>query len=111
MAVGVPRVCGLAAPTTTMGRPNDDQDRRMTPPAASRRWLWRALVSALAGSGITAASLGPVSSGLAAEGTTGTGEGTVTTTTPGEEASEATKTEATTTTTTPTSSAPAPSST
>jgi membrane-bound lytic murein transglycosylase B len=83
----------------------------MTPPAASRRWLWRALVSALAGSGITAASLGPVSSGLAAEGTTGTGEGTVTTTTPGEETIGATKTEATTTTTTPTSSAPAPSST
>ena len=84
----------------------------MTPPAASRRWLWRALVSALAGSGITAASLGPISAGaLASEGTPGTGEGTVTTTTPAE---EATKTEATTTettTSTPTTSTPAPSST
>ena len=44
----------------------------MTPPAGSRRWVWRALVSALAGGGITAAGLGPISGGaLAAEGTTG----------------------------------------
>jgi membrane-bound lytic murein transglycosylase B len=81
----------------------------MTPPATSRRWLWRVLVSALAGSGITAASLGPISAGaLAGEG----GEGTVTTTTPSEEATKTvpTKTE-TTTTTTPTTSATAPSST
>jgi soluble lytic murein transglycosylase-like protein len=85
----------------------------MMPPPASRRWLWRALVSALAGSGITAASLGPVSAGtLAAEGTTGTGEGTVTTTTPAAETTTAETTkEATTTTTTPTTSTPAPSST
>jgi soluble lytic murein transglycosylase-like protein len=84
----------------------------MTPSAASRSRLWRALVSALAGSGITAASLGPVSGALAAEATTGSGEGTVTTTTPADETktTEATK-ETTTTTTTPTTSAPAPSST
>ncbi|HEV7529211.1 MAG TPA: lytic murein transglycosylase [Solirubrobacteraceae bacterium] len=85
----------------------------MTPRPAPRRWLWRALASALAGSGITAASLGPISGGaLAVEGATGGGEGTVTTTTPAEEPTktEPTKTE-TTTTSTPTPSTPAPSST
>ncbi len=80
----------------------------MTPPARSRRWLWRALVSALAGSGITAAGLGPVSAGaLAAEGTGA--KGTVTT----EEltTTEAPATETTTSNSTSTASAPAPTST
>jgi hypothetical protein len=53
----------------------------MTPPARSRRWVWRALVSALAGSGITAAGLGPISGGALAAG----GDHTVTTTTTVEE--------------------------
>ncbi len=81
-----------------------------TPP--SRRWVWRALVSALAGSGITAASLGPIAGGaLATEGAgTGTGEGTVTTTT-STETTEAPKPETTTTTSTPTSTTPAPNTT
>ena len=83
----------------------------MTPPARTRRWIWRALVSALAGSGITVAGLGPITAGaLAAENNSvGGGEGTVTTTTPAEEPSktETTKTETTSTTTT-TSSTPVP---
>ncbi len=80
----------------------------MTPPARSRRWIWRALVSALAGSGITAAGLGPVTAGaLAVEGSGA--KGTVTT----EEltTTEAPETETTTTTSTSTSAAPAPAST
>jgi membrane-bound lytic murein transglycosylase B len=79
----------------------------MMPPARSRRWLWRALVSALAGSGITVAGLGPISGGaLAAEGT-GAGEGTVTTT-PAEETTTTTETTTTETTPTTTTSTPTP---
>jgi soluble lytic murein transglycosylase-like protein len=78
----------------------------MTPPARSRRWLWRALVSALAGSGITVAGLGPIAGGaLAAEGTGG-GEGTVTTTTTTEETTTTTTSEPTTPETTTTSTPP-----
>src|ERR1700704_1429257 len=63
-----------------MGRPQDDRNRRMHPLNRPRRRAWRALVSALAGSGLTAASLsGQLSSTAlgagAAPGTT-TGAGT-----------------------------------
>jgi len=73
--------------------------------------VWRALASALAGSGITAAGLGPIAAGaLATESPPSSGEGTVTTTTAEEPpATEATKTE--TTTSTPTATTPAPSTT
>jgi soluble lytic murein transglycosylase-like protein len=83
----------------------------MTSSSGARRWAWRALVSALAGGGLTAAGLGPVSAGaLAAETPSGgTSEGAVTTT-PNEGASEetTTSTQPTTTTSTPTASTPAP---
>ncbi len=83
----------------------------MTPPADARRWVWRALVSALAGSGLTAASLGAIPGGaLAAEGTPGEGTGTTTTPVEGTTGTPPTKTE-TTTTSTPTASTPTPSST
>jgi membrane-bound lytic murein transglycosylase B len=83
----------------------------MTQPARTRRWMWRALVSALAGSGITVAGLGPVTVGaLAAENSAGAGEGTATTTTSAEEPNtETTKTE--TTKTEPTKSETSTSST
>ncbi|HLB21890.1 MAG TPA: lytic murein transglycosylase, partial [Solirubrobacteraceae bacterium] len=83
----------------------------MTPHVRTRRWVWRALASALAGSGITAAGLGPIAAGsLAAENAPTSGEGTVTTTTAEEPTTnEAGKTE--TTTSTPTTTAPAPSTT
>jgi soluble lytic murein transglycosylase-like protein len=83
----------------------------MTPHVRTRRWVWRALASALAGSGITAAGLGPIAAGaLATESPPSSGEGTVTTTTAEEPPStEATKTE--TTTSTPTATTPAPSTT
>src|ERR1700759_3754270 len=93
-----------------MGRPPDDQARRMTPNLGARRWAWRALSSAIAGGGLTAAGLGPVSTGaLAAETWKTEPEGTGTTpteTTP----SETTSTSSTppTTTSTPTASTPAP---
>lgn len=86
----------------------------------SRRWAWRALLSALAGSGLTAASLGPIAGGaLAAEADSGNAansEGSLTTTTTSESTSEApSKTETATTTSTPapvaTTPAPAPTTT
>src|SRR3954452_10610441 len=94
-----------------MGRPDDDFNRRMTPVGTRRRRAWRAVVSALAGGGLSA--LGPLSAGaLAAEPNTTTGEGPPTTGT----STEATTTqespppEATTTTSTPapTTSDPSP---
>src|SRR5882757_7705764 len=89
MPVGVPRVCGLLAPTTTMGRQRDDEDRRMTAASGARKRAWRALTAALAGGGLTAVGLGPLSGGaLAAENWSGSeAEGTGTTpteTTPSE---------------------------
>jgi Transglycosylase SLT domain len=64
---------------TTMGRPDDDLNRRMTAAGTRRRRAWRALLSALAGGGLTA--FGPLATGaIAAEPTTTTGEGTQTTT-------------------------------
>jgi soluble lytic murein transglycosylase-like protein len=83
----------------------------MTPANGARRWAWRAFISALAGGGLTAAGLGPVSTGaLAAEASSGSAaEGTVTTT-PGESKGEetTTSTQPTTTSSTPTASTPAP---
>ncbi len=82
--------------------------------SSARRRAVRAVLSALAGGGLTAASLGAglPSTALAAEpspGTATTGEGTTTT---GEAStSPTTTTPATTTTTTPTSAAPAPAAT
>jgi soluble lytic murein transglycosylase-like protein len=90
-----------------MGRPQDEQTRRMTPSSGARKWAWRALLSALAGGGLTAAGLGPISAALAAEApASGSSEGSVTTT-PSEGASEATSTQPTTTTSTPVASTPA----
>jgi soluble lytic murein transglycosylase-like protein len=111
MPVGVPALVGSLRRTRFMGTPKDDQPRRMTPHVRSRRWLWRALASALAGSGITAAGLGPISAGaLATENPPTSGEGAVTTTTAEEPTTnEASKAE--TTTSTPTATTPAPSST
>src|SRR5947209_2370129 len=63
-----------------MGRPQDDRNRRMHPLKRPGRRAWRALVSALAGGGLTAASLGGQLSstalGAGTPGTTSTGEGT-----------------------------------
>ena len=79
----------------------------MTQPAPTRRWMWRALVSALAGGGITAASLGPIATGaLAGEGSLGSEEAVTTT---AEETKTTETTTETSTTSTPTSSTPAPS--
>jgi membrane-bound lytic murein transglycosylase B len=73
--------------------------------------VWRAVVSALAGSGITAAGLGPLSGGALAAESAPAGEGTVTTTTPSGESTRTETAKAETTTSTPTASAPAPTST
>ncbi|HTA06040.1 MAG TPA: lytic murein transglycosylase, partial [Solirubrobacteraceae bacterium] len=82
----------------------------MTPHFGARRWAWRALVSAIAGGGLTAAGLGPVSTGaLAAETWKTEPEGTGTTpteTTPSEQTTGPSAPP--TTTSTPTSSTPAP---
>jgi membrane-bound lytic murein transglycosylase B len=86
----------------------------MTPGSARRSRAWRALISALAGGGITAASLGPLSAGaIAAEGASASAtEGSTTTSATEAPATEPTKTEPTTTSTatqTPTTTAaPAP---
>jgi soluble lytic murein transglycosylase-like protein len=76
-----------------------------------RRRAWRALVTAIAGGGLTAAGLGPLSGGaLAAENWTGSeAEGTGTTPTETTPSEKPTSTGTTpTTTSTPTASAPAP---
>jgi soluble lytic murein transglycosylase-like protein len=60
-SVGVPASVGLAAqllPTTIMGRPHDEPTWRMAPMKSPRHRAWRAMLSALAGGGLTAASLG-----------------------------------------------------
>ncbi len=85
----------------------------MTPAHGTRRWAWRALLSALAGGGLTAAGLGPVSAGaLAAEASSGSNTEGAVTTTPGESTAQETTTApappAPTTTSTPTASTPAP---
>jgi membrane-bound lytic murein transglycosylase B len=76
-----------------------------------RRRAWRALISAIAGGGLTAAGLGPLSGGaLAAENWTGSeSEGTGTTPTETTPSEKPTTTGTTpTTTSTPTASTPAP---
>ncbi len=85
----------------------------MTPGSARRSWAWRTLISALAGGGITAASLSPLTAAaVAAEGANGSAtEGSTTTSTTEAPATEPTKTETTTTPTTTqtqTPSTPAP---
>jgi membrane-bound lytic murein transglycosylase B len=76
-------------------------------PPNPRRWVWRALLSALAGSGLTTVGLGPLAGeALAAEGSTS--EGSVTTTTPSEETTTTTPSEPPSTTTTAGSTTPAP---
>jgi membrane-bound lytic murein transglycosylase B len=82
----------------------------MTPNSGARRWAWRALVSAIAGGGLTAAGLGPASGALAAEAWKTEPEGTGTTpteTAPSEQTTSA-STPPPSTTSTPTSSTPAP---
>lgn len=76
-----------------------------------RRRAWRALISAIAGGGLTAAGLGPLSGGaLAAENWSGgEAEGTGTTPTETTPSEPPTTTGTTTTTSTPTASTPAPS--
>ncbi len=76
----------------------------MTRANARRKWAWRALVSALAGGGLSA--FGPLSAGaLAAEVKAAAGEGTLTTTTEGASTPAPTSTG---TASTQTSSTPAP---
>src|SRR6201994_2241422 len=91
-----------------MGRPQDDPARGMTAAHGTRRWAWRALLSALAGGGLTAAGLGPISPALAAETpASGSSEASATTTTSPAASEVAASTPATTPTTTATTS-PAP---
>jgi Transglycosylase SLT domain len=93
-----------------MGRPHDDEDQRMTAAPGIRRRAWRALISAIAGGGLTAAGLGPLSGGaLAAENWSGgESEGTGTTPTETTPSEKPTTTGTSTTTSTPTASTPAP---
>ncbi len=81
----------------------------MTPAPGGRRWAWRALLSALAGSGLTVAGLGPIPAALAAEpAASGSSEGSVTTTPSQGAGEETTSTQPTTTSSTPVASTPAP---
>jgi membrane-bound lytic murein transglycosylase B len=83
----------------------------MTAAPGTRRWAWRALLSALAGGGLTAAGLGPISAALAAETpASGSSEASATTTT-SQAASEETTSTQPTTTSTPVASTPATAST
>ena len=68
-----------------------------------RRWAWRALLSALAGGGLSAGGLVSLPGGALAAENSPTSEGTVTTTTPSETPSEEPAKTTTTTTTTPSS--------
>ena len=71
MPVGVPASVGLLRRFAdhVMGRPQDDPTRRMPPIKTSRRRAWRALLSALAGGGLTAAGLGgPLTGGALGAG-------------------------------------------
>jgi membrane-bound lytic murein transglycosylase B len=100
---------------------HDEQLRRRPPMIRPRRWVWRAMLSALAGGGLTAAGLsGPFVGGALAEvpaGSPSPAEGStvpVTTSTPAPETPAATQPTTTSTTsspsTTPQPSTPAPSS-
>jgi transglycosylase-like protein with SLT domain len=79
----------------------------MTPAHGTRRWAWRALLSALAGGGLTAAGLGPISAALAAETPASGSSEASTTTTPSQAASGETTSTQPTTTSTPVASTPA----
>jgi len=78
----------------------------MTAAHGTRRWAWRALLSALAGGGLTAAGLGPISAALAAE-TPASGSSEASATTTSQAASEGTTSTPPTTTSTPVASTPA----
>src|SRR3984957_7163592 len=115
----IPRLWGSAEPRP-MGRrpPDDSDDRGMRVGGARRSRIWRALISVIAGGGITAAGLGPLSATVfASEGLSSAGEGTTTTSTSEAPPTETTKTETTTTETTTsttptqTQTTPAPSAT
>jgi murein DD-endopeptidase MepM/ murein hydrolase activator NlpD len=80
----------------------------MTPANGARRWAWRALLSALAGGGLSAAGLIPVTGALAAETPAGGASEGAVTTTPAEGAGKESSTQPTTTTSTPVPSTPAP---
>jgi len=82
----------------------------MTASSGVRRWAWRALVSAIAGSGLTAVGLGPLAGGALAENWSGSeteGAGTTPTETTPSETPTTTDTTPTTSST-PTASTPAP---
>jgi len=76
-----------------------------------RRWAWRALLSALAGGGLSAGGLVSLPGGALAAENSPSSEGTVTTTTPSEipseEPAKTTTTTTTTTTTSPSATTPA----
>jgi soluble lytic murein transglycosylase-like protein len=109
MPVGLLCDCGLPAPNLTMARHQDDQSRQMPPLSNPRSLGWRAVLSAIAGGGLTAAALGPLASGAIAETPS-------TTTSPclrgswckAGEATEETSTQPSTTSSTTTTPAPAP---
>src|ERR1700690_2717991 len=83
------RVCAWLPIRTAVGSPRDSQPGRTPPMTSSRRRALRAVLSALAGGGLTAASLsGPLAPGalaaLVPTGATGSAEGpSVSTTTAG----------------------------
>jgi membrane-bound lytic murein transglycosylase B len=79
----------------------------MTAAQGTRRWAWRALLSALAGGGLTAAGLGPISAALAAEPPTSGSSEASATTTPSQAASEATTSTQPANSSTPVASTPA----
>jgi hypothetical protein len=125
---GVPRDRGSAAPAPRSdmdtNRQHDDQPRQRPPIGGSHgiaphRVAWRTLLSALAGGGLTAASLGgPLAGGaLAAEapaGSTTTGASTpplVTTTPEADPATTGTSSTSTSTSTTPSTTSTSPTTT
>src|SRR5947209_11780130 len=97
-----------------MGRPADDRHQGMMPPTGARRRALRAVIGALAGGGLTAASLGLPLTGNALAAHVAEVTATSEVTTGGEPPAETTATAApaptpppvTTTTTTPTSTTP-----
>src|ERR1035437_778209 len=96
-----------------MGRPRDDEPSRMPPMNSARRRAMRAVLSALAGGGLTAAGLGgALSQGALAAGTTPTTTEGVTTPAPAPPApAVAGETTTTTTSTTPVPVPPSPATT
>jgi soluble lytic murein transglycosylase-like protein len=78
----------------------------MSMTAGSRKWAWRVLISALAGSGLTAAGLGPIAGGALAADAGAGGSETWTTTSPSETPTQ-TESSATTSTPAPVATTPA----